>query len=342
MLFMRSTGLLGLVCLAGGVGCNNNGNGNASGESDQTIATRIVSALTESCPMASADDENARAECGAKLSADKWLGGVMNEPFLWGGQKAGADFHPENSNMNRFNVFVWRRMYLSLLMFPGAVSIEQTPDGLTVAHVAYQFRNQLDMGSYPYPFWHSKKKWDSYQLAPEILVLVKDGKWIGAMRASEQDPTRPQVAHTWSGQWQWERGSEVMPYVSLYKYLLSPENPHAARLDAAYRDLSDGMRTHACMMCHSPDNYAGSAQLEFFAYPNQALFSRNSIITRLEKNTMPPANNTLGLPYGIADEGERQELLTAAREFKAAGDAALAFEGELKPVPVTPPSLLAP
>ena len=90
-------------------------------------------------------------------------------------------------------------------------------------------------------------------------------------------------------------------------------------------------------MCHSPDNYANAAQLEFFNYPNQALYARNDIITHLENNTMPPANNTLGLPAGVADESERQELLVLAREFKSAGDAALGYEGELKPVDVLKP-----
>jgi len=281
--------------------------------------------------MAPAGDEQARAQCAANLTASKSLAGVMQEPFLWGGQKAGTSYHPEESPMNRFNVYVWRRMYLSLLMFPGSVTIEQTPDGLTVAHVATNFRNDLDMGSYPYPFWHSKKKWDSYQQSGEIVLIVQKGKWIGAMRSSTLDATRPQVAHTWSGQWHWEKGAEQMPYVSLYKYLLSPENPNTDRLDTAYRALSDGLRSKSCFMCHSPDNHANMTQLEFFNYPNQALYSRNSIIADLQANVMPPANNDLGLPAGIADPAERDELITLAKEFKAAGDQALRYEGELKP-----------
>ena len=45
---------------------------------------------------------------------------------------------------------------------------------------------------------------------------------------------------------------------------------------------------------------------------------------------MPPVNNTLGLPVGITVDADRQELLALAQEFKAAGDAALAYEGEVK------------
>jgi hypothetical protein len=69
-------------------------------------------------------------------------------------------------------------------------------------------------------------------------------------------------------------------------------------------------------MCHSPDNYAANKQLEFFTVPNQALYAL--IIDDLQKNSMPPVNNTLGLPVGITVDADRQELLALAQEFKAA------------------------
>jgi hypothetical protein len=304
---------------------------------DLALAARVTDALVAACPMAPANDENARHLCASRLTDDKLLAGVMQEPFLWGGQKAGASFHLEESNMNKFNVFVWRRMYLSLMMFPGDHSVEQTSDGLTVVHLPYGFRNGLDMGSYPYPFWHSKKKWDSYELSTEMLLVFQNGKWVGAMRGPTQDAARPHVGHVWSGQWRWETAGQEQPYVSLYSYLFSSQNPHVARVDAAYRALSEGLRNQSCFMCHSPDNYAQSTKLEFFNYPNQALYARNDIIADLEHNLMPPATNTLGLPGGIANDGDRQELIELARAFKAAGDDALGFEGELKPAVVVNP-----
>jgi hypothetical protein len=300
-------------------------------EVDDAVAHQVAAALTAACPEAPPSDEGARALCAARLSDDKALSAVMREPFLWGGQKAGTSYHPEESNMNRFNVLVWRRMYLSLMMFTGEATFEKTADGLTVVHLPVRFRNELEPGSYPYPFWHSAKKWDSYQLSREVLLIIEGGKWVAAMRGAEQDASRPRVAHTWSGLWHWQEGDVAMPYVSLYGYLLSPGNPSAARLDDAYRELSNGLRAHACFMCHSPDNHAAVAQLEFFNYPNQALYSRRNIVTQLNANTMPPATNDLGLAAGIADAGERAELVALAREFEAAGDAALSFEGELKP-----------
>jgi hypothetical protein len=302
--------------------------GDGSAQSDVTIGQTIADTLAASCPMAAPSDEDARAQCAAKLTDDPYLVSVMKNPIMWGGQTPGTSYHPEESNMNWFNTYVWRRMYLSLMMFGTGATIETTADGLTVVHVPVMFRNQLEMGSYPYPFWHSAKKWTSYQLATEFLVIVQNGKWFGAMRSATQDTTRPMVAHAWSGQWQWEVAGTQMPYVSLYAYLFSPSNPNVTRLDSAYRALSDGLRAQSCMMCHSPDNHAGITPLEFFNYPNQALSARNGIIARLQQNDMPPATNDLGLQLGIADDTDRQELIGLAQEFKAAGDAALAYEGE--------------
>jgi hypothetical protein len=301
---------------------------------DATLAATVTAELVAACPMAAPDDEDARHLCASHLSENKLLAGVMNEPFLWGGQKTAGDFVFAHSNMNKFNVFVWRRMYLSLMMFPGDARTEQTADGLTVVHLPAAFRNGLEMGSYPYPFWHSKKKWDSYEQSEEMLLIFQNGKWMGAMRSATLDSARPHVAHTWSGQWRWDTGVQEQPYVSLYKYLFSPSNPHVARVDDTYRELSNGLRAQSCFMCHSPDNYAASTQLEFFNYPNQALYGRNDIISDLQKNAMPPANNTLGLPAGIPDAGERAELIELAKKFKAAGDDALEWEGELKPLPM--------
>jgi hypothetical protein len=90
------------------------------------------------------------------------------------------------------------------------------------------------------------------------------------------------------------------------------------------------MRQNNCQACHAPDNQGNSAQLEFFVYPNQALVGRHDIIAQLTKNEMPPKDNALNLPAGITDSSEREALLGLARDFEAAGDTALAWEGDNK------------
>src|SRR4051812_35617055 len=105
---------LGAVVLLA-AGCDRSpGGGGAAG--DLALAQEVADALVAACPVAAPDDEPARAAGAPPLSDNKGRAGAMHEPFLWGGQKPGTSFHPQESNMNRFNAFVWRRMYLSLMM----------------------------------------------------------------------------------------------------------------------------------------------------------------------------------------------------------------------------------
>src|SRR5438045_2039597 len=123
---MRCEHRMLVVCALGAMmtaGCTEPSKGG-----DEALARQVAALLVDACPVAAPGDEAARALCAARLSDDKFLPGVMKEPFLWGGQTPGTSYHPEESNMNRFNVFVWRRMYLSLLMFPGDLSVETTAD----------------------------------------------------------------------------------------------------------------------------------------------------------------------------------------------------------------------
>jgi hypothetical protein len=310
---------------------------------NEELAAEIGRGIAQACPMAAPSDEQARALCAARLTDFKLLRDTMQEPFLWGGQRPGKGYRLSDSDTTRFNALVWRRMYLSLFMFTGDVRIESSGD-FVVIHLPFRFRNEMDPGAYPYPFWHSKTKWDSWQLSPELILIMEGGKLTGALRSSDRPDEAERRAHyvdrTWSGQWQWKEAGQPMPYVSLYKFLFSPTNPHVEKLDTAYRSLESEMRESSCLVCHAPDNLGKTGVLEFFNYPNQALYSRHSIVWHLEANTMPPKENDFGLPLGL-DAQERQRLLELAKAFEAAADEALAFEGEIKPWAPPPPKMMA-
>jgi hypothetical protein len=282
-------------------------------------AEAIARAIIDACPLADRNDQAARELCGQRLADNATLRDVMAEPFLWGGQD-GDKVRLEDNHLTNFSPFVWRKLYLSTFMFPGEFSVEER-DGLTIIHVPAVFRSELDIGAFPYPFWHSSKKWTSYQQAEELLLILDDGKLTGAMRSSVQDASRPTRDLDFDGNWTWTEDGQRQPFVTLYQYLLSPENPHVEELDAAYRNLEDKLRAQSCLACHSPDNASNMNPLELFSYPNQALFSRRRLVEQLEQNLMPPA-------VGITDDSERAEILSLAEQFLLAGDKALDFEGE--------------
>jgi hypothetical protein len=289
-----------------------------------SLAQRIAQGLIAACPLADPGDERARDQSAEKLTRLTVLRDSLNDPIYWGGHAAGKGYAPEENPLTLFNPFVWRRMYLSLFMFPGPYRIERAAPYI-VLHLPYQFRNQLDPGAYPYPFWHSKKKWDSYQLATELILVFEQGKIIAAYRSERQDRTRSYVAHQWDGRWRWiDKNGEEMPYVALYRYLFSSSNPHISRLDAAYRALEAAAREQSCAVCHSPNNATQMNPLRLLNLPNQALTERHNIVTQIEQNTMP-------LDTGIPDEAVRKKLLELAKDFAAVGDQALDYDGEFRP-----------
>jgi Haem-binding domain len=290
------------------------------------VPEKIAAAIAQACPMADPKDPKAREACGEKLAESEILRTRMREPFLWGGQKVPGDYDLEHSPSNRFNPLTWRKMYLSLFMFEKNYHVERVGDQ-AVLHMPAHFRGQLDAGEYPYPFWHSDKKWDAYNYATEVILVYREGKIKGAVRSAVADKTRPKVARTWDQRWHWftpvagHEGGQAEPRVTLYANLFTPANPHVKELDSAYRKLALGLNQFKCFECHTPSNSAKMNMLEFFNYPNQALTGRNRIITVLEENSMPPID-------GIDNPRDRQTMIELARDFKRIADAALAFEKE--------------
>jgi hypothetical protein len=289
-------------------------------------AAELARELALACPPADPGDESAREACAAKLAALPILRDAMAEPFLWGGQSKPGAYDLEASHLTRFAPYAWRRMYLSTFMFSGEHSVEEV-DGRTVVHLAVSFRNALDPGAYPYPFWHSEKKWRNYQAATLVHLIVEDGRVKAAMRGADVDDARTVLARRWDSVWRWSDGAE--PRNTLFANLFSKDNPHVGALETAYRDLEDGMRPYNCTGCHAPNNPSGMNPLELLVYPNQALAARRAIVEQLEKNTMPP--ETHDTPPGIGDDAARERLLGLARRFQAAADEALRAEGEPLP-----------
>jgi hypothetical protein len=299
--------------------CTTNGTETPTYSSELGIARAIIAA----CPVGAPNDAQARTDCANKLTDLTELRDHLADPLLWGGQPKDMKLEevPDIASLTEFNPRVWRRMYLSTFMFEGEPTAE-VAGPYVVVHIPIQFRNMMDAGEYPYPFWHSEKKWKSYEFSTNLLLFFKDGMIVAAARSEVQDTTRSHVDHMWDGNWTWSDGAE--PHVSLYRSLFSPMNPHIERLEAAYRDFANVLRPQTCMNCHSPNNAGMAVHLELLNYPNQALSGRHNLVGVLEQNVMPPG-------AGVADEVIRLDLIRRATDFAKIGDDALAFEGETVP-----------
>jgi len=313
--------LLSLLAL----GCGSGDPPAPPGDPTMGLAEALAKTLTEACPMAAPDDEKARQACADALTTSPLLRERMADPFAWGGQKSGDTVELEKSNRTEFNPRIYRRLYLSTFMFTGEHSV-QAAGNTAIIRLGVRFRNQLDPGSFPYPFWHSSDKWTSYETAREILFFLREGKLVGALRSAERDPARPHRDMKWDGRWTWEDSAGQQPRVTLYSYAFSPGNPYVAELETAYRTMERELRKETCLSCHSPDNIAKMNPLELFSYPNQALSGRKELVAILNANLMPPAEP--GGKAGIPEIDRRTALIELARKFQDLGDQALAFEGE--------------
>lgn len=297
----------------------------ACGSDDPNAAPLALGrALVEACPVVTANDAASRDACADALTTSVELREALADPMLWGGQP--ADVAPADlltdANLTSFNPRAWRRMYLSTFMFEEAPTTLERSGEYRVLRVPVRFRNQLDAGEYPYPFWHSEKKWTAYEQASELIFVIDPNNKVPVVARTTLDPTRLHQNRVWDGQWRWNNDQE--PRVTLYSYLFSGSNPHVAALDAAYRDFEETMRETDCTMCHDPANSQMTRHLELLNYPNQALAGRHDVIRMLRLNSMPPM-------AGIPDEHAREVLIQKAAVFAAAGDDALAFEGEELP-----------
>jgi hypothetical protein len=288
----------------------------------------LVRELAEACPPADPGDDAARQSCAERLASLPILRDRMDEPFLWGGQKVRGNVSFEDNHVTKFSPYVWRRMYLATFMFTGDHRVEEIGP-VTVVHAGVTFRGQLDPGAYPYPFWHSEKKWHAYQVADEIVFIIEGGRIKGALRVADPDAVTEAIAEgktarAWDGNWSWQDGAE--PHVALYRNLFSPTNPHVGELERSYRALEEAMRPYNCAGCHAPHNPTAMNPLELLTYPNQALAARHALVEQLERNRMPP--ETADKPAGISDAAERRRLLELARTFAAQAERALEAEGE--------------
>lgn len=235
-----------------------------------------------------------------------------------GGHRDQPTYNPVIHHLTRVNSRVFLMMYLSTFMFSGEHTVE-VEGSYTIIRLAATFRRALEIGEYPYPFWHAASKWTAYLDATEVLIVMKAGQ-VAAIYRFGSDATQPRVTHTWDGRWTWDDGGITEPRVALFTYVLSPTNPHLEDLNGAYRALESKFRDQTCTECHAPDNSDEMTPLILLTYPNQALGERHRLIDVLEANDMPPEE-------GVADP-HREEILALAREFARIGDDALAHEGE--------------
>ena len=159
-------GVSALVMVAGAVAQDSQ-----RGAVEHLIGT-VVRQTATVCPLASPSDQAALDSCRRALYRDSAFRNALAPVVLWGRP------NPEgrmlrDTNLTQFKPDVMSGLYMPMFMFLGDYEVSFDPtERLYRARVPALFRNALDAGQYPYPFWHDAKKWRDYESANELTFWI--------------------------------------------------------------------------------------------------------------------------------------------------------------------------
>ena len=301
------------------------------GAVEHFIGTLIRQTAT-ACPLTSPADQAALDRCRAALYGDSAFRRGIAPVVLWG-RPSPDGRRLRDTTLTQFAPDVMSGLYMPLFMFTGDYEITFDPaERLYRARAPALFRNALDPGQYPYPFWHDAKKWADYQAANEVTFWVDPAKVkVVIMQFSargKSDPRLTSVPHTqpaFDGKWMWtDSAGQSQPRPTLFVGLMRSNNPYLGQLESSFRDLAGELRKGSCHECHAPDNYSGTKRLILMQTPAHAAGEIKRIMRSVRENKMPlddaglykdlePAIKAALLKYGAAFES----LVDAAHDWEA-------------------------
>jgi hypothetical protein len=282
------------------------------------------------CPLAHPGDQKAFDDCRQALFQDSTLRRYVNTILLWGRPKPGETL--KDTTLTQFAPEVWTGLYAPLFMFDGTWHLTYDEgEQLYQARLGVLFRNSLDPGQYPYPFWHSAKKWNDYQKANTLVLWLspQSGRIVVGQFTNDghEHPglkSEPISPPPFEGQWMWTDASgNTQPAPTLFQGLFSNDNPYLRTLEPAYRELANAMRTGHCNDCHVPNNPGGMSRLVLLQTPVHAASEIKRLMRSVRDNEMPIDDTLL---YHEIDPDTRAALLDYGVVFEDLVDAARAWE----------------
>jgi len=202
----------------------------------------LIRQTATACPLTSPADQAAFDSCRRRSTETRRSGGSrVGSPL--GTTESGRQAPP---GYERHPVCARRAVgpVHALFMFTGEYEISFDPtERLYSARAPALFRNALDPGQYPYPFWHDGKKWADYQAANQVTFWIDPAKIrIVMMQFSAQgkpDPRLTSAPHTqpaFDGKWMWtDAQGRTQPRPTLFVGLMSRNNPYLGQLEGTFR-----------------------------------------------------------------------------------------------------------
>jgi hypothetical protein len=297
------------------------------------VAAALAAELSARCPLADAGSTSAFDACRQALFGPSTMRSQLSANVLWGRQRV-ATARLADTSLTQFAPDVLTGMYLPLFMFNGEHKVEWVEsEKLARIRLRTAFRNRLQPGQFPYPFWHDAEKWSMYQGANEVLLWWHPGRArVTAAQFTvhgEQAPlarSEPVPAPSFDGAWMWaDAQGKAQPKVTLFDGLFQADNPYMASLDGAYRKLALRLRDGQCDSCHVPDNPHKTKRLVLLQTPAHAAGEIRRVLKSLQTDRMPIDETGIetSLPpkvkQALLDDGEAfARLVDAAKAWEAA------------------------
>lgn len=257
---------------------------------------QISAQLQKNCPLAAPDDEAAFNACRRFLFTDELTKGQMAQPvILWGRQKD-AQKPLKDTNLTQFAPDILAGLYLPLFMFNGQYTLTfHEKEKMYLARLGAAFRNRLQPGQFPYPFWHEANKWGIYENARAVLFWIdaQTGKIRAAQFSAEGAPVGEQPRQAGSpppfdGKWVWtDAQGKMQPAVTLFDGLYRDDNPFKPALDKTYREFAVALRESQCLSCHVPSNPEGMKRLVLLQSPAHASGEIQRVLKSVRERKMP-------------------------------------------------------
>ena len=299
-----------------------------------TLASRFIGELAAKCPVKPVSDTAAYRSCrDALFSSDSLFRSSLKRYILWG-RPLGGDINAtlKDLRVTQFGNDVFTGTYAPMWMWNGKFDVEYVAKDKAYRITADAgFRNELDYGQYPYPFWHDAKKWTDYEDANTMAIWIDPKVMKVSQFTFYKRLDKPAVAQSkrrhvpaFDGKWMWvdDKGQQ-QPAPTLFVGLYSEHNPNLARLDTSYRKMALTMRDAECDSCHVPNNPDKAKRLVLLQTPLHAASEIERVLKDVRQDRMPLDDSGIEKPLKA---GLKERLLADAEAFAAVVNAAREWE----------------
>ncbi len=293
----------------------------------------IAAHLSKLCPTADAASQVAFDVCRKGLFTSVQLKNALSPYTLWGRQRDQAALL-KDTPLTQLAPDALTGLYMPLFMFDGSYSVSYSEtNGLYRAKLGVGFRNRLQPGQFPYPFWHDANKWNTYENAKAMLFWIdpKSGKTRAVQFTQLGDGlpallVQPATPPAFEGKWLWtDAGGKTQPAVTLFDGLFDDANPYKEGLEKSYRALALSLRESQCLQCHIPSNPQRSRKLVLLQSPAHAAAEIKRLMKQVQADRMPV--DEFGLEESL-DPHTKALLLERGSVFEQFVDRAHAWERE--------------